>query len=281
MPVAVIVGIDPHKRSATIEIVDECGQKMTTGRYCTDNAGYAEILQAGRRFPGVGVGGRGLQRHRQTPRPLAGPRRGGRRGCAGEAVRAGAGVRPRQHPARVTQSMRTRWPWPRCARRTWSGLRSMRTWSRVGMLADRRDELGRARTQTVNGSTGCCWNFLWWSEEVPLRYPGPRPGRDDHTPRPCRQDPPPARRRADQRTGVNRQEKQNRRRRARRCPRVHAQATCTASARPAQLAPWPTWAISTASATGTGSRPGTAPPRWMPPPAPSNATDSPEPETAA
>jgi transposase len=51
MPVAVIVGMDPHKRSATIEIVDECGQKMAAGRYCTDNAGYAERLQAGRRFP--------------------------------------------------------------------------------------------------------------------------------------------------------------------------------------------------------------------------------------
>jgi transposase len=52
MPVAVIVGMDPHKRSATIEIVDEGGQKMAQGRYCTDNAGYAEMLRAGRRFPG-------------------------------------------------------------------------------------------------------------------------------------------------------------------------------------------------------------------------------------
>jgi hypothetical protein len=52
--------------------------------------------------------------------------------------------------ARVTRSMRTRWPWPPCVRRTWSGLRSMPTWSRVGLLVDRRDELGRARTQTVN-----------------------------------------------------------------------------------------------------------------------------------
>jgi transposase len=50
MPVAVIVGMDPHKRSATIEVVDECGQTMVQGRYGTDNAGYAEMLQAGRRF---------------------------------------------------------------------------------------------------------------------------------------------------------------------------------------------------------------------------------------
>ncbi|MCA1705648.1 MAG: IS110 family transposase, partial [Actinobacteria bacterium] len=51
MLVAVIVGMDPHKRSATIEVVDECGQKMAVGRYCTDNSGYAEMLQAGRQFP--------------------------------------------------------------------------------------------------------------------------------------------------------------------------------------------------------------------------------------
>jgi transposase len=28
----------------------------------------------------------------------------------------------------------------------------------LGMLADRRDELGRDRTQLVNRLTGCCWS---------------------------------------------------------------------------------------------------------------------------
>lgn len=45
-----IVGMDSHKRSATIEAVDERGQKTTAGRYGTDNAGYAEMLQACRGF---------------------------------------------------------------------------------------------------------------------------------------------------------------------------------------------------------------------------------------
>lgn len=35
----------PNKRSATIEVVDERGQTMAQGRYGTDNAGYAEMLQ--------------------------------------------------------------------------------------------------------------------------------------------------------------------------------------------------------------------------------------------
>jgi transposase len=73
--VSVIIGMDPHKRSATIEIVNERALVLAAGRFGTDKAGYAEMLAAGREFPG-------------------------------------------------------------------------RTW--VGMLADRRDELGRARTQTVN-----------------------------------------------------------------------------------------------------------------------------------
>ena len=48
---AVIIGMDPHKRSATIEVVDERGQVRAAGRYGTDKAGYAEMLAAGREYP--------------------------------------------------------------------------------------------------------------------------------------------------------------------------------------------------------------------------------------
>jgi len=36
----VIVGVDPHKKSVTIEAVDEQGQKLATGRFGTDSTGY-------------------------------------------------------------------------------------------------------------------------------------------------------------------------------------------------------------------------------------------------
>jgi transposase len=36
----VIVGVDPHKKSVTIEAVDEHGQVLATGRFGTDSAGY-------------------------------------------------------------------------------------------------------------------------------------------------------------------------------------------------------------------------------------------------
>src|SRR5438445_22280 len=47
----VIIGMDPHKRSATIEIIDPDAKILATGRYGTDTAGYGEMLCAAQRFP--------------------------------------------------------------------------------------------------------------------------------------------------------------------------------------------------------------------------------------
>jgi hypothetical protein len=49
--VGVIIGMDPHKRSATIEVVDERGRGLATGRYGTDKVGYAGMLHPGREQP--------------------------------------------------------------------------------------------------------------------------------------------------------------------------------------------------------------------------------------
>ena len=45
-----IIGMDPHKRSATIEIVDERAEVLVTCRFGTDKAGYAQMLAMGRKF---------------------------------------------------------------------------------------------------------------------------------------------------------------------------------------------------------------------------------------
>jgi transposase len=42
--------MDPHKRSATIEVINACEQVLAQGRYGTDGDGYAQMLAAGRRF---------------------------------------------------------------------------------------------------------------------------------------------------------------------------------------------------------------------------------------
>ena len=38
-----IIGVDPHKLSATIEVVDERETVLATGRFTTDKAGYAAM----------------------------------------------------------------------------------------------------------------------------------------------------------------------------------------------------------------------------------------------
>jgi transposase len=46
----VIIGMDPHKCSATIEIIDGGEKVLAQGRYGTDADGYRAMLAAGRRY---------------------------------------------------------------------------------------------------------------------------------------------------------------------------------------------------------------------------------------
>ncbi len=41
----VIIGVDPHKLSATIEVVDHREQLLGSGRFTTDRVGYAAMRQ--------------------------------------------------------------------------------------------------------------------------------------------------------------------------------------------------------------------------------------------
>jgi len=47
----VVIGVDPHKRSATIEVLDKSEKVLATGRFGTDRDGYKELLAAGRGWP--------------------------------------------------------------------------------------------------------------------------------------------------------------------------------------------------------------------------------------
>src|SRR6059058_5222262 len=47
----VVIGMDPHKRSATIEVIDEREHVLAQGRYGTDTDGYQRMLLAGRQYP--------------------------------------------------------------------------------------------------------------------------------------------------------------------------------------------------------------------------------------
>lgn len=47
----VVIGVDPHKQSATIEVLDHRERVLAHGRYRSDRDGYAKMLAAGRRWP--------------------------------------------------------------------------------------------------------------------------------------------------------------------------------------------------------------------------------------
>ena len=146
---AVIIGMDPHKRTATIETIDDNGRTLAAGKYGTDKAGYAEMLSAGRRFTDrvwAVEGCNGIGRH-----------------LAHRLVHDGETVL--DVPAKLSAQVRVfatgngRKTDPVDAHSV--ALAALRSPNLIrvqvdadlvvmGMLADRRDELGRARTQTIN-----------------------------------------------------------------------------------------------------------------------------------
>jgi transposase len=71
----VFIGVDPHKLSATIEVVDDRETLLATGRFSTDKAGYAAMRKHVAGWTERGVGGGGKQRRR----PATGAAPAGRR----------------------------------------------------------------------------------------------------------------------------------------------------------------------------------------------------------
>jgi transposase len=145
----VVIGTDPHKRSATIEVRDEREMLLATGRFGMDKTGYRQLLGYVRQWPQrvwavEGANGAG--------RPLA-----ARLLTDGESVwdvpaKLAARVRVfdtghgRKTDATDAHSIAM------VALRT-GGLRQLRQDEDLAvlrLLADRRDELSRSRTRTLN-----------------------------------------------------------------------------------------------------------------------------------
>jgi transposase len=147
--VGVIIGMDPHKRSATIEVADERAAVLAAGRFGTDKAGYAQMLATGRKFSDriwavEGCNGIGKHiAHRlvhdgetvvDVPPKLSAQVRVFATGNGRKTDPAGA------HSVAMVALRST-------------GLAEVCVDDDLvvmGMLADRREELGRARTQAVN-----------------------------------------------------------------------------------------------------------------------------------
>jgi transposase len=145
----VVIGMDPHKRSATIEVLDEAEQPVMAGRFGTDREGYRLLLAAGRQFPQrlwAVEGCQGVGRHLaqrlvadgetvlDVPAKLA---------ARARVFSAGQGRKTDATDAHSIAVVALRTP----------SLRPVRPDDRtvaLRLLADRRDELGAARTLTIN-----------------------------------------------------------------------------------------------------------------------------------
>jgi hypothetical protein len=141
--------MDPHKRSATIEVIDHREKVLLTGRFGTDRDGYQRMLAAGRRYSGrtwAIEGCNGIGRH-IAQRLVAD---GERVVDVPAKLSARARVFSPGRAARPTRWTRTRSRSSGCARIGCDASRSTTRTVALRLLADRRDELGLARSQTVN-----------------------------------------------------------------------------------------------------------------------------------
>ena len=169
----VIIGMDPHKRSATIEIIDDRQKVLFQGRFGTDRDGYKAMLAAGRKFKDrvwAVEGCNGIGRH-IAQRLVA---------DSEPVVDVPAKLSAR---ARVFSTGQGRKTDPADAHSVaLAGLHSpgLRVITAddatvaLRLLADRRDELGVARTQTVNRLHRLLLELPRRGEEVPVRRAGQR-----------------------------------------------------------------------------------------------------------
>jgi hypothetical protein len=199
--VGVIIGMDPHKRPATIEVIDEQARVLAAGKYGTDRAGYAQMLAAARKFTGrvwAVEGCNGIGRHLahrlvhdgetvfDVPPKLSAQVR---------VFATGNGRKTDEVDAHSVALAALRAP----------GLVQVRVQEDLvvmGMLADRRGEPAAPAAAGTAARRG---------QEVPVRPAGPRADRYRQAAGPGRQDPPPARCRAGRRARGHRQEDQGNR----------------------------------------------------------------------
>jgi hypothetical protein len=141
--------MDTHKRSATIEVLDEHERVLRVGRYGTDRDGYRDMLSAGRRFPDRlwavercnGVGRHLAQRLVADGEPVVDAP--AKLSARARVFSTGQGRKTDATDAHSVAVVALRTP----------GLRRVEvddTTVALRLLADRRDGLGVARTAMVN-----------------------------------------------------------------------------------------------------------------------------------
>src|SRR6266568_5432836 len=187
----VVIGMDPHKRSATIEVLDEAEHPLMAGRFGADSEGYRLLLAAGRQFPerlwaveGCGGVGRHLaQRLVADGEPVVDVP--AKLSARARVFSTGQGRKTDATDAHSVAVVALRA----------EGLQVVAADGAtvaLRLLADRRDGLGHARTDTVNRLHRLLPGIAARrGEEVPVRPAGTGPARDGPAARYCRPYPPP------------------------------------------------------------------------------------------
>jgi transposase len=145
----VVIGMDPHKRSATIEIIDDRGKVLCQGRFGTDRDGYKAMLAAGCKFADRvwavegcnGIGRHLAQRLVADGEPVVDVP--AKLSARARLFSTGQGRKSDPVDAHSVALAGLHSP----------GLRVITADDAtvaLRLLADRRDELGAARTQTIN-----------------------------------------------------------------------------------------------------------------------------------
>ena len=147
---AVVIGVDPAKRSNTIEVIDAVETVLVTARFDNTNVGLPPDA-------GAGAGGGRIGSGRSRARPGSGctwrsgwsPTGNGcwmcRRSC-----RPGSGRSTPGMAARTTRPTRTRSRWSGCGPRGCAQVVPDDQMVALRLLSDRRRDLVRSRTQAVN-----------------------------------------------------------------------------------------------------------------------------------
>jgi transposase len=167
----VIIGVDPHKRSATIEVIDQRERVLGKGRFGTDGDGYQAMLAAGCKHTDrvwAVEGCNGIGRHvaqrlvadgetvLDVPAKLS---------ARARVFSTGQGRKTDPVDAHSVAVVALRTP----------GLRQVvidDTTVALRLLVDRRDQLGHTRTEVVSRLHHLLLELVRRSEEVPVRPAG-------------------------------------------------------------------------------------------------------------
>jgi len=166
----VIIGMDPHKRSATIEIIDDLEQVLARGRFNTDTAGYQAMLKLGRGYKDRiwavegcnGIGRHIAQRLVADGEPVV---------DVPSKLSARARVFATGQGRKTIRSTLTRWPWWPCALRVYGALWLTTPRWRCGCWSTVATPWAGPVPSCCRGCTTCCWN---WSPVEPRSTCPPR-----------------------------------------------------------------------------------------------------------